>query len=284
MPNIVSFPSRVVLELTPLCNLACRMCPRHYIKDTEGYMDAGLFRKLVDEVTQERPDAILLPFWRGESCMHPDFAALIDYALSREVRVHLSTNGHFMTPAFMDVFYRCEFLTFSVHSKVGFQNAQKFIDNRPEGGKVTTQISFVDSEKTTQLYLPGCVGDPQLKGFHGVRLYVEHTLGGEFGKNAQTVDVPRTFCPTLEQTFVVAADGSYSRCNHIWTPEAETNLADLTIADIWAGERMNQIRSSYPDAKCTPCDQWTGHTNGEAWRKTSGGTIEHLVFGPCATS
>lgn len=260
------------------------MCPRHYIKDTDGYMDANLFRKLVDEISEARPDAILLPFWRGESCMHPDFVELVDYALSRKLRVHLSTNGHYMDQAIEDVFHRCEFLTFSAHSKIGFQNAQKFIDNKPEGSKVTTQISFVDSERTAKLYFSGCVGDPQLRGFQGIRLYVEHSLGGEFGKTARTVNVARAFCPTLEQTFVVAADGSYSRCNHIWIPEAGTKLANATIADVWAGGRMNQIRSNYPDEKCTPCDQWTGHTNGEAWRKTSGGTIEHLVFGPCSTA
>lgn len=280
--NIARFPSRIVLELTPLCNLACRMCPRHYIKDTDGYMDAGLFRKLVDEIAHERPDAIVLPFWRGESCMHPQFAELVDYAMSKGLRVHLSTNGHYMTPEIVDVFHRCEFLTFSLHSKTGFENAQKFIDAKPDWSKVITQISFVDSEKTTKRYFPGYISDPQLKGFHGIRLYVEHTLGGEFGKNAQTITGTRTFCPKLEQSFAVAADGSYSRCNHIWTPETTANLNNTSIAEVFAGERMNQIRNEYPDNKCAPCDQWTGHTNGEAWRRQQDGVIKHLVFSPAS--
>jgi sulfatase maturation enzyme AslB (radical SAM superfamily) len=279
-PRIARFPGRVVLELTPLCNLACRMCPRHYIKDTDGFMAPELFRKLVDEVAQERPDAVLLPFWRGESCMHPQFAELVDYALTKNLRVHLSTNGHYLSPENCDVFYRCEFLTFSLHSKVGFQNAQKFIDAKPDWSKVTTQISFVDSEKTTQRYFPKYIGDAKLKGFDGIRLYVEHTLGGEFGKNATKAAAPRTFCPKLEESFVVAADGSYSRCNHIWTPETTHNLATATIAQVWSSERMQRIRTTYPDEKCAPCDQWTGHTNGEAWRKKPDGAIQHIVFSP----
>jgi hypothetical protein len=280
--NIAPFPARVVLELTPLCNLACRMCPRHYVKDTDGYMDAGLFHKLVDEIVNHQPQAVLLPFWRGESCMHPQFIELMDYALSQGLRVHLSTNGHYMSQPFIDIFHRCEFLTFSLHSKVGFQNAQKFIERKPAGSRVVTQVSFVDSEKATKRYFPAYVGDGQLKGFHAIRLYVEHTIGGEFGKNARATEGPRSFCPKLEQTFVVAADGRYSRCNHIWIPESAPHLGEAKIAEVWAGDRMCEIRATYPDSKCAPCDQWTGHTNGEAWRKRPDGTIDHLVFGPSA--
>lgn len=61
---IQSFPSRIVLELTPLCNLACFMCPRHYIGDKDGFMEEGLFKKLIDEVVVENPKATILPFWR----------------------------------------------------------------------------------------------------------------------------------------------------------------------------------------------------------------------------
>jgi len=279
MSNIDSFPSRIVLELTPLCNLACRMCPRHYIKDTDGYMQEELFRKLVDEIALESPDAVLLPFWRGESCMHPHFVDLMSYALDRRLRVHLSTNGHYMDQDFMDIFHRCEFLTFSLHTKIGYQNAQRFIRNKPAWSPVTTQISFVDTEKSTQRYFSECASDPDLKGFSGIRLYVEHTVGGTFGKSRSAVAQARTFCPKLEHTFVVAADGSFSRCNHIWTPETAANLSTATIKEVWNGDRMHGIRAAYPDEKCTPCDQWTGHTNGEAWRKTPEGRVEHLVFG-----
>jgi len=245
-------------------------------------MKAELFCKLVNEIAQERPDAIVLPFWRGESCMHPQFVELVDYVIGKGLRVHLSTNGHYMSPELINVFHCCEFITFSLHSRIGFQNAQKFIDAKPYWSKVTTQISFVDSEMTTEQYLSAYVSDPQLKGFHSIRLYVEHTLGGEFGKNAQAMMGQRTFCPKLDQTFVVAADGAYSRCNHIWTPETEANMNNATIAEVWKGDRMNQIRTNYPDDKCAPCDQWTGHTNGVAWRKQPDGTIEYIVFSPTA--
>ena len=48
--RIECFPSRIVLELTPLCNLSCFMFPRHYINEADGYMQENLFKKMIDEI------------------------------------------------------------------------------------------------------------------------------------------------------------------------------------------------------------------------------------------
>lgn len=277
--SIEKFPSRIVLELTPLCNLSCHMCPRHYIKKTDGYMSEQLFKKLIDEIEIENRQAIVLPFWRGESCLHPNFLELLNYALGKNLRIHLSTNGHFMDQEFMDVFYRCEFVTFSVHNNRGYKNARKLIENKPSWSQLTTQVSFVDSEKTTQKYLAECSSANDLKGFDSIRLYVEHTIDGEFGKSAASANDNRFFCPKLNHTFVVSADGGFARCNHIWEPEYAQNLGSATIKEVWDGVRMNEIRAKYPDEKCTPCDQWSGHTNGEAWQKINDGQIKHKIYG-----
>ncbi len=278
--NIEQFPSRIVLELTPLCNLSCFMCPRHYIKKTDGYMSESLFKKLVDEIEAENRQAIVLPFWRGESCLHPQFLELLGYAQGKGLRIHLSTNGLFMEPAFRDVFYRCEFVTFSIHNNQGYRNAVDFVQKKPDWSRVTTQISFVDSEKTTRKYLADCSGAKGLKGFDSIRLYVEHTVGGEFGKNGvPKVAVERFFCPKLTHTLVISADGGFSRCNHIWEPEQALNLASATIKDVWGSLRMKEIRETYPDERCTPCDQWSGHTNGKAWRRLPDGQIEYMEYG-----
>ncbi|MBN2782362.1 MAG: radical SAM protein [Campylobacterales bacterium] len=266
--TIEQFPSRIVLELTPLCNLSCYMCPRHYVKDTDGFMDNALFIKAIDEIMSVKPDAIVIPFWRGESCLHPSFVELIDYALSKKTRVHLSTNGHFMDKKFMDIFYRCEFITFSIHTDLGYNNALKLIQNKPKWSDTTIQISFVDSEKTVQTYLNQCVADKNLNGFNSIRVYKEHTLDGDFGKSDDAdKEQNRAFCPKLTHTLVIAADGSYSRCNHIWESEKNIYFNDATtIKDIWNNDILNKIRDAYPDKKCSPCDQWSGNTNGESWR------------------
>lgn len=278
--DILVFPSRVVLELTPLCNLSCFMCPRHYVKETDGYMPETLFKKLINEIANENSNAIVLPFWRGESCLHPKFTELLNYALAKKLRIHLSTNGHFMDEKFMDIFYRCEFVTFSIHTDLGYKNATKLLENKPTWSTVTTQISFVDSEKSTAKYLGSCTTDNErLNGFDSVRLYTEHTIGGEFGKSKElTLNKERHFCPKLTHTFVVSADGGFSRCNHIWEPEESGRLHESSIKELWKAERMQEIREKYPDEKCMPCDQWSGHTNGENW-KIIDGKVVHYVHG-----
>ena len=273
------FPERVVLELTPLCNLSCLMCPRHYIKDTDGFIDVSLYKKLVDEISIASPNAVVLPFWRGESCMHPNFYELVNYTLEKGLRVHLSTNGHYMSDEFMKIFYRCEFITFSIHDNRGYKNAIKFINNKSRNDRCTIQVSFVDIEKTTQKFLKECSTSADLRGFDSIRLYHEHTINGEFGKSSTKSSQNRIFCPKLKHTFVVSADGQYSRCNHIWKPEVKNNLYKLTIREIWNGDRMNEIRTQYPDNKCISCNQWSGRTNGEVWKKLQDNRIIHTIMG-----
>lgn len=274
----LSYPGRIVLELTPLCNLACSMCPRHYIDESDGYMDKQLFKKLCHEIADESKASIVLPFWRGESCLHPDFKELMNYALELGLSLHLSTNGHFLDDEYADIFYRLEFLTFSLHTDLGLKNAQKFVSQKPKWSNVVAQISFVDSEKSTQKYLQKVVADEKLCGFDSVRLYKEHTIGGEFGKSVDTASHIRNFCPKLINSFVVAYDGSISRCNHIWIAEKSPNLNHTSVKEAWESVRMNEIRQGYPDKECQPCDQWSGHTNGEAWL-IKDGILKHIKYG-----
>ena len=257
------------------------MCPRHYIKKADGYMSELLFKRLIDEIAIENEQAIVLPFWRGESCLHPDFRKLMCYAFDKGIRLHISTNGHFMTQEFMEIFHRCEFVTFSLHNKLGYTNAIKMIEHKPDWSKTTTQITCVDSEKNSRQFIDECISDPDLHGFDSLRLYVEHTVGGEFGRNFKRVDTNRVFCPKLAHTFVVSSEGGYSRCNHIWEAEDAPCMFNTSIKEVWNSTRMNEIRMKYPDEQCSCCDQWSGHTNGEAWQKNANGQIKHIGYGGC---
>jgi len=279
--KVLKHPNRIVLELTPLCNLACPMCPRHYVKDTDGFMPRALWFKLIDEIAEAAPDAIVLPFWRGESLLHPDFVELIDYALRKNLRIHISTNGILVKDEYAEVLSRCEFVTFSIHTPIGLKRAKAFkhLVDGMQGSKPTVQISFVTGEKTTEKLLEGIVDSPDLEGFDNIRLYEEHTKDGVFGSTGKHVEVQRHFCPKLVHTFVIAYDGSVSRCNHIWVPEQGPNLNQVSILQAWKSEAMNEIRTTYPDKQCGPCDQWTGHTLGASWTLVNG-EIKKKIIGP----
>lgn len=267
---------RLILELTPLCNLSCNMCPRHYIDENSNYMKFKLFKKMIDEAYIINKDMVILPFWRGESALSPDFIKCMNYVLDKGLKVHISTNGHFMSEEHINVFKRCEFVTFSIHTDIGYKNAIKFAQEKTK--EATVQASFVDCEKSVDKYMNKIIQDKKLLGLDSLRLYKEHTIDGVFGKNSSSTLEKRTFCPKLKNSFVVAYDGSFSRCNHIWQTDKTLNLNDISLSDAWIHPQMKNIRKNYPDTICQPCDQWTGHTNGEAWQMVND-VKEHKTYG-----
>jgi len=251
------------------------MCPRHYISEDNGFMKAELFKRLVDEAFEIDKNIIILPFWRGESALHPYFIELMNYALDKGMDVHISTNGHFMEQNHIDIFNRCQFVTFSIHTDIGYKNALKFVQQK--SNTTTAQASFVECEKTVEKYMKQSIDDENLLGFDSIRLYSEHGVDGVFGKSRITYDQKRNFCPKLKDSFVCAYDGNFSRCTYIWEVDKLFNLNETRLKDAWNHPRMNEIRQTYPDKDCLPCDQWSGHTNGKAWQMENG-KKEHKVY------
>ena len=85
-------PSRLWIETTSRCNLACGMCinkdmPSSQKKD----MDFNLYKKIIDEADGAVYDVNL--FHRGEPLLHPQIADMISYAAARKIRTRLHTNA-----------------------------------------------------------------------------------------------------------------------------------------------------------------------------------------------
>lgn len=261
---IEKFPTRIAIELTPICNLTCHMCPRHIIGKNSGYLEFKLWKKLIDEIEEFNSDAIVLPFWRGESLLHKEFVEFSEYALKKGIRLHISTNGHYVKGEKAKILSKYEFITFSLHTKEGFENALSFVKNY-KTKQNTIQASFVDCEAEMMPLLDELTLSNNLQGFDTIRLYEEHTKDGKFGYSGKDIFESRTFCPKLTNTLVIASDGSISRCNHIWNTE-NYNLNAKSIKEAWESEIIGNIRKNYPDNLCLPCDQWSGNTNGKTWK------------------
>ena len=270
------YPQRIVIELTSDCNLSCAMCPRKYIKQKYGYMPKTLWKKLIDEISADSPKSIILPFWRGESLLHPDFAELTEYALDRLPHIHISTNGVLAVNEYARILLKCEFVTFSIHDAPGYKRAKELLALR-QGKNPVVQISFIRNEKTTGEICSLLINSADLGGFDSIRIYDEHSKDGIFGKSSHSVDHPRNFCQKLEDTLVVAYDGSVSRCNHIWETESRLNANESSIKEIWNSRRFDEIRREYPDPACSSCDQWIGRTYGESYQYANG-KIQHNVY------
>ena len=85
-------PSRLWIETTSRCNLACSMCinkdmPSGQKKD----MDFNFYKKIIDEAAGAVYDVNL--FHRGEPLLHPRITDMVSYAAARRVRTRLHTNA-----------------------------------------------------------------------------------------------------------------------------------------------------------------------------------------------
>jgi radical SAM protein with 4Fe4S-binding SPASM domain len=85
-------PVRLWVEPTSVCNLRCVMCPNKDLpKAQKGFMDFGLFKKVIDEAKDFVFDVHLLH--RGESLLHPDFFEMVRYAHEAGLATRFHTNG-----------------------------------------------------------------------------------------------------------------------------------------------------------------------------------------------
>jgi radical SAM protein with 4Fe4S-binding SPASM domain len=94
-PLIKGMPVAISAELTNNCNLKCPECASGsgLMKRARGFMDIGLFRKLINELD---PYVYYINlYFQGEPMLHPDFFSFLEEAKNSKTTV--STNGHFLT-------------------------------------------------------------------------------------------------------------------------------------------------------------------------------------------
>ena len=92
-----TFPDRVYVESTNVCNLDCIMCPTGLHIDTrpKGFMEWDLYTAIIDEIAPFA-EAVVLHSW-GEPLLHSRIIEMIQYAKERDLWVETSTNATKLT-------------------------------------------------------------------------------------------------------------------------------------------------------------------------------------------
>ncbi len=93
------FPFLVDIELTNHCNLGCVMCARHVMKRDKGFMSEEIFMKVVDECAEHSTPVRFIRY--GEPFLHTNILEFCEYAKSRGLLVHITTNGLAVTERHM---------------------------------------------------------------------------------------------------------------------------------------------------------------------------------------
>jgi len=264
------FPRRLEIELVSSCNLRCTYCPRHYLDNLNGYIDFGLFKKIVDEASAY-PETIIVLHRRGESLLHPRFNEMLDYISGKFKEVQLATNATLLTgEKFESLVKGLNFLSFSLDTPDNYDKTRvparyeaveskimKFLAFNK--GKVKTQASMVRTGKTEEKDL-----DLFKEIWNGrvdrVRIYEEHSVGGVFGA-MKNVRKNRKACVMPFYELLIYDNGRVGRCNHDWNGEPMGNVNVSTIAEIWHSQRYAKLRNEQQDLAlndevCKNCDSW----------------------------
>lgn len=95
--RLVKFPlERVHLELTNICNFGCTFCPKAIMTRSNGMMDTGLAKSIIDELAENGLTRKVTFHVMGEPMLHPDFFSIVKYVKKRGLCSGITTNGSFL--------------------------------------------------------------------------------------------------------------------------------------------------------------------------------------------
>jgi organic radical activating enzyme len=84
---------RIHLEVTNVCNFKCEFCPDAIMERQRGHMDLALLEKALDEIANHRLARVVAFHLMGEPLIYPPIFGAIAMALTRQLNLHLTTNG-----------------------------------------------------------------------------------------------------------------------------------------------------------------------------------------------
>ncbi|MBW2049067.1 MAG: radical SAM protein [Deltaproteobacteria bacterium] len=284
LPERKEFPERITLELTNHCNLNCTFCPRKLMARHQGFMDSNLAKSIFDEMSEHLPVA-LVPFFRGETLLHPDWVELLAYAKERGIGpIQFTTNATLLNQqAAEDILdLGLDFVSFSLDtidpeiymkSRRGanyfkvLENILGFLDLRRRRGmkQPEVQVSCVE----TAAHRPGLDAFVEFwrPKVDRVRIYVEHSGDGHPGSIQEPLPgfERRQPCFKVFTDMVIYWDGEVALCNHDWTRDRNHrigNVKDAGIRGVWKSQRYESIREAHRagelagEPPCDHCDHW----------------------------
>ncbi len=280
---MLDFPKRVTLELTNRCNLKCVFCPRRLMESERGDMAVSLAVKALEEMAAHTPTA-LVPFFRGESLLHPNWADILEKARSLGLKpIQLASNASLLTEERARILLdlQIDFLSFSMdtldpdeYKKLrgadygeSLGNVLRFLSLRSKRGRgPRVQVSAVKPEEASEK--TAAFVDYWLPKVDRVRVYREHSGDGEPG-SLKTPPLPRRerrICHKVLEETAIYWNGDFALCNHDWTRRVTGqrigNLASESIRDVWHGTRYAAIRAAHTSGNlagvepCLNCDHW----------------------------
>ena len=284
------FPDRVYIESTNHCNLRCIMCPTGLgvIQRPKGYMEMGLYRRIIDEIGP-LVGAAVLHSW-GEPLMHPELFDMIDYAKAAGVTVETSTNitllneerARRVLEAELDVLYLAmDGVTKETYERVRvnakwdkvLRNVDRLLELKQRLGAPTRIVLQIIAMNETRGEVDAFVRRWNRPGVDQVNVKHLDTWGdqveriSEHRAEQEAMPMRRLPCPNLWYHGYIFWDGTLTSCERDFDRKTPLGNVRDGVLRTWHGEAMQRLRAHHRDGDftapaCERCVEWSW------WRPT----------------
>ena len=261
---IEDYPPNLQIEISSICNLRCVMC---YQKDKTfssksngfmGYMDFGLFKKIIDEV-EGKLEAITFAS-RGEPTLNPELEKFLKYSEGKFLGLKLNTNATILSEKIINILLSSdlETLVFSIdaankemYEKIRVNaNFEKIIKNLEMFHKIKNK-NYKKSK--LKIRISGVlINDKQnlkeIKNFYSGLAdefaFVNYNpWESAYENEINDIEEP---CSDLWRRMFVWWDGKVNPCDYDYKSTLSVwNAKSMSIKDIWNSEIYNDLRNKH---------------------------------------
>ena len=291
------FPSQIVVDITEVCNLACRHCPHPAFKQSEHYarryLDPALNAKMVDEVRDfgQGFTQYIRYTSNGEPLIHPHGYEMIDYAVQNSgVFVTITTNGTILdekrTRRLLDSGVHMIDISIDAHTPKTYAQVRVNGDLEVTRGNVLRLLRWVRESGGTTKVVVSFVEQPanqhETREFESYwreqgaayvvirRLHSSSGALADVARQMHSAAAGETRYPCLYpwERITLNPMGSLSFCPTDWVHGSVisgSDYATTTIREVWCGEFLRRLREAHL-ANDFACHQFCGQCPD--WRQT----------------
>jgi radical SAM protein with 4Fe4S-binding SPASM domain len=279
--GFLKVPPVIQLEPTNKCILNCIMCPQSALKRGRGYMDYGLFQKIIDDAAGIGVKRIWL-YMQGEPLLHPDIVDMVRYIKKKGMGIDLTTNGMLLdrnkAVALLDAgMDSADYITFSLmgNSKEVHEAIMRGVNHERVEQNL---LGLLDLRRQRKMNGPIIQTDFYMipENQHEAAAYEEHWKGkvdhvlpvrlisvffSRHGDMSQIMRKPVS-CTQAWERMTVFWNGDVTVCNEdVDGAHVFDNLQSHTIRELWNDGNFVQFkklvkRRRFESLLCAHCDAY----------------------------
>jgi len=244
------------------------MCQAKLSKMPVGYMELGLFEKIIRECREIGVEGVAF-HTVGEPFMHKELGEHLRIACENNVRVSLSTNGQILTPQHIEslikfpphlIRYSIDGATKDTYEKIRLGGKFERLMTNLEAMRHAIEKAGVDipvricsvilEENIHELLLFFDVFKEFVHDSDSIHFNMPISLSGDESKDyfrkLGVTATPRVPCGMLWGSTSILYDGRVSACCRDYHGELIMgNILEQSLLDIWNGEKYNNLRKKH---------------------------------------